>query len=83
MGGRGSNSNVIAGNTTDNNGSYGIYVSGPSGGTHPLPGSTNNVIHSNTAVGNPLFDAFDGNPNCDANHWFGDTFTTVNQTCIR
>lgn len=82
MGGRGSNSNVIAGNTTDNNGAYGIYLSGPSGGTHPLPGSTNNVIHSNTAVGNPTDDAFDGNPGCDANHWFGDFFTIVNQPCI-
>jgi len=89
--GRGSHDNTIEKNTVDGNGRSGIYLSGPTAMRPPpnprpaTPGAINNTITGNEGHGNTSFDAFDGNltPPCDNNHWTGNRFGTVNQTCIQ
>jgi parallel beta-helix repeat protein len=71
-----SSDNQLAGNTADDNLFNGIFIDF---------GSTGNVIHGNTALGNGEFDLFDDNPNCDANKWSGNHFNTafaVPPSCI-
>jgi parallel beta-helix repeat protein len=82
LGGRGSHDNIVTGNTANNNGIDGIHLTGPPNGT--VPGAINNTIAGNTALGNVRWDAFDGtfNPPCDNNHWTGNHFVKVNQSCI-
>lgn len=46
-------------------------------------GATANIIMSNTAKNNVVFDLQDDNPNCDANVWQNNNFNTANQPqCI-
>jgi parallel beta-helix repeat protein len=63
----------VLGNVTTDNTNYGILVP---------EGATGNTIIGNYAHGNPSFDLFDGNANCDSNVWLGNDFGTANQSCI-
>jgi parallel beta-helix repeat protein len=67
-----SNSNTVKSNTADGN-LVGIAL---------LSGATGNTVASNEALGNTLFDLFDGNPACDSNTWTNNRFVTANQSCI-
>ena len=69
-----SNNNLINGNTASNNGTAGIAV---------FVIAQGNLIVGNTAQNNGSADMLDGNPNCDANKWVGNTFGTANQPCIQ
>ena len=83
--------NVVENNLVTNNADSGIDIRPP---LSTFPGATNNRIVNNTAVGNsalpfipspvfgPSFDLKDGNPNCDANFWFGNRYRTFNQPCV-
>lgn len=85
---------TVVGNTVTGNADNGITVRGPLTIAGGVPGATDNVIRGNTAVGNvvlptiphrifgPAFDLHDGNPDCDANEWFGNTYGTANQECV-
>lgn len=82
---------TVVGNTVTGNADNGISIRGP---IAIAPGATDNVVRNNTAVGNvvlptiphpifgPAFDLHDGNPNCDANEWFGNTYGTASQGCV-
>jgi parallel beta-helix repeat protein len=65
--------NLIKANTAND----GIFV-----GIGIGRGATENTVIRNTALGNALFDLFDGNPGCDANLWRENEFATANQPCI-
>ena len=52
-----------------------------SGGIAIEQGSGANVIKQNLALGNSL-DLDDENPDCDANSWTDDVFTTRSRSCI-
>ncbi len=83
--------NVVENNQVVNNADSGIDIRPP---LAAFPGATNNRIVNNLAVGNgalpfipspvfgPSFDLKDGNPNCDANVWFGNRYRTFNQPCV-
>ncbi|MFP5376753.1 MAG: right-handed parallel beta-helix repeat-containing protein, partial [Acidimicrobiia bacterium] len=85
---------TVVGNTVTGNADNGISVRGPHPTIATIPGATNNVVRDNTAVGNvvlptivhpvfgPAFDLHDGNPGCDANAWFGNTYGTASQECV-
>ncbi len=60
--------NDVHGNTTNNNGTFGIHV-----GT----GGTSNTISGNTATANHAVDLVDSHPTCDADIWTGNTFATA------
>ncbi len=91
LGGRGSHSNTINGNTVRNNGRDGIRVTGPGGPgsrcgvvlTSPCPGAINNTLVGNNGAGNVEHDADDRNPACDNNRWRNNSFGTVFQGCER
>ena len=88
------NNNLIEDNLVTNNADNGISlrptVTVASG---VVPGSMNNIVRNNTAVGNaalptipsptfgPAFDLHDGNANCDNNQWQDNRYFTVNQPC--
>lgn len=87
---------TVENNTVTGNADNGISIRGPIttfGGQH-IVGSTNNVVRNNTAVGNvalptiehpifgPAYDLHDGNPECDANDWFNNTYETASQECV-
>jgi parallel beta-helix repeat protein len=67
-----SSKNTVKANSADGN-SFGIAV---------VFGATGNTIASNEALGNTVFDLFDGNPACDSNSWTNNRFATADQTCI-
>lgn len=67
-------SNVVEGNTFDQNSSAGVLAQGGSG--------INNTIRGNTAQGNAGLDLQDNNGGC-ANLWQGNTFGSANQPCIQ
>ena len=83
--------NVVENNLVTGNADSGIDIRPPLGA---FPGATNNRIVNNTSVGNSVrpfipspvfgesFDLKDGNPNCDANFWFGNRYRTFNQPCV-
>jgi len=89
------NNNLIEHNLVTNNGDNGISlrptVTVTSG---VVPGSMNNIVRNNTAVGNvarpyiphPIFgptaDLHDGNPNCDNNLWQDNRYGTASQPCV-
>lgn len=68
----GSTQNMVQGNTTNLNGSFGILISQ----------STQNTLQGNTALGNGT-DFLDGNGNCSSNTWLGNTFRIINPSCIQ
>ncbi|MFN2608323.1 MAG: right-handed parallel beta-helix repeat-containing protein [Acidimicrobiales bacterium] len=84
------NQNRISNNIVTGNADNGIAIRGPLGAT---PGSTSNQITFNTATANvalstipsaafgPAFDLNDGNPNCDADVWYGNRYGTANPPC--
>lgn len=88
------NNNLVEHNLVTNNADNGISLrpTVAPGGT-PVPGSMNNTVRNNTAVGNvarptipsgnfgPAFDLHDGNANCDNNVWLDNRYITVNQPC--
>jgi parallel beta-helix repeat protein len=86
------NGNTVENNTLIRNADNGIFVRGPFGAV--TVGSVNNIIRFNYAVGNavlpfipsaafgPTFDLRDGNPNCDNNTWFGNTYRTFDPPCV-
>jgi hypothetical protein len=63
---------IVFGGETDDNGTFGIAVSGSHGDT----------LVGNTAESNLTDDLFDGSALCTGNLWFGNTFTTANHSCI-
>ena len=65
--------NSIISNTASSNTHDGIKVNS---------GAASNTLSGNTASGNPTYDGEDDNTSCGTNSWSGDTFTTVNQTCV-
>jgi parallel beta-helix repeat protein len=70
----GASGNTVADNTASHNGNVGIFLFG---------GGTGNTIDDNTALGNAVFDLFDGNvPGCDSNTWTDNTFNKANPPCI-
>ncbi len=83
--------NVVEYNRSSDNADSGIDIRPPVGTS---AGATNNRIRFNVAVNNsqlpfipsPVFgesfDLKDGNPNCDANVWFGNRYRTFNQPCV-
>ena len=83
--------NLVENNLVVRNADSGIDIRPPVGTS---VGALNNRILNNTAVGNsvlpfipspvfgPSFDLKDGNPNCDANVWFGNRYRTFNQPCV-
>ena len=83
--------NLVENNLVTRNADSGIDIRPP---LSTFPGATNNRILNNTAVGNSAlpfipspvfgesFDLKDGNPNCDANVWFGNRYRTFNQPCV-
>lgn len=85
---------TVENNTVTGNADNGISIRGPLPFGNGIPGATHNVIRNNTAVGNvvlptiehpvfgPAFDLHDGNPDCDANEWFGNTYGTASQDCV-
>ena len=87
---------TVVGNTVTGNADNGITIRGPitTFGGQQVPGATGNVIRHNTAVANvvlptiahpifgPAFDLHDGNPDCDANDWFANTYGTASQVCV-
>ncbi len=93
LGGRGTHSNTVNGNSVRNNGAAapgdGIRLAGPSSGgcgdpfTTPCPGAINNTLRGNTGSGNSEHDGHDGNPNCDNNVWQNNNFGTVFRGCER
>ena len=84
-----STDNLIEKNTVFDNAANGIFLRGPAGATGQIPGATNNEILKNKTGNNgPLpgpggfrYDLRDGNPNCDANRWFGNTYLTAFPEC--
>ena len=64
--------NKLQGNTTTASGKAGITVSGLS-----------NLITGSTAQSDAVVDLEDTNPNCQSNHWKGNTFGTKSQDCIK
>lgn len=83
-------SSQLLGNTFDgillrgaNNTVKGNTVNGNARGINASLGATANIIVSNTAKNNVVFDLQDDNPNCDANVWQNNNFNTANQPqCI-
>lgn len=83
--------NVVENNQVTGNADSGIDIRQPIGA---FPGATSNRIVNNLSVGNSVlpfipspvfgqsFDLKDGNPNCDANVWFGNRYRTFNQPCV-
>jgi parallel beta-helix repeat protein len=67
-------SNIVEGNTFDQNSGAGVLAQGGSG--------INNTIRGNTAQSNAGFDLQDNNPGC-ANLWQGNNFGSANQPCIQ
>jgi hypothetical protein len=63
---------IVFGGETDDNGTFGIAVSGSHGDT----------IVGNSADSNVTDDLFDGSSTCSGNLWFGNTFITANHSCI-
>jgi len=63
---------IVFGGETDDNGTFGIAVTGSHGDT----------IVGNSAASNVTDDLFDGSALCTGNLWFGNTFTTANHSCI-
>jgi hypothetical protein len=62
------------------NGPNGTFVNGH------FPGPTNNQILSNVSLNNAVkggarFDLFDGDPTCDHNTWFANTYRTASPLC--
>lgn len=51
-------------------------------GIHVHEGSMGNIITSNSARNNAVWDLEDDNPNCDTNTWSHNGFDTANQPCI-
>lgn len=85
---------LVEQNTVTGNADNGISIRGPLPFGGGIPGATHNVVRNNTAVGNvvlptiehpvfgPAFDLHDGNPDCDANEWLGNTYGTASQECV-
>ncbi len=77
--------NLIQRNQVFENAANGIFLRGPSF----VAGARNNEIRSNATGNNgPLpgpggfrYDLRDGNPDCDDNRWFGNTFLTAEPAC--
>jgi hypothetical protein len=73
-----STGNIIVANTNVNNNTVvGIGLQCVS--------ATNNTVTDNHALGNVVWDVFDGNPVCDANSWVADVFGLGknNQACVK
>ncbi|MFN2607596.1 MAG: right-handed parallel beta-helix repeat-containing protein [Acidimicrobiales bacterium] len=82
IGGRGTGGNTVNGNVVQNNRVDGIHVNGPEGSNNSVAGSLNNTLVGNRGSGNAHDDGFDGNAQCDNNHWMANQFRTVNQACV-
>lgn len=63
---------MVTAGTVTGNGTYGIVV---------FDGHRETIM-DNSATSNLTDDLFDANPGCDHNHWFGNTFTSANRSCI-
>jgi len=79
----GANDNLVENNLVTRNADNGISIRN---------GSLRNTVRNNTAVGNavlppasttfgPTFDLLDNNPNCDANIWLDNRYTTAFPPC--
>jgi hypothetical protein len=85
---------TVEDNTVTGNADNGISIRGPLPFGGGIPGALDNVIRGNTATGNaalptlpsrvfgPAFDLHDGNPDCDNNEWFANTYGTASQECV-
>jgi len=85
---------TVEDNTVTGNADNGISIRGPLPFGGGIPGALDNVIRGNTATGNaalptlpspvfgPAFDLHDGNPDCDNNDWFANTYGTASQECV-
>jgi len=73
--------NQVIGGTANENGYAGIMVVSFTNLVQPNSGDDQFI--GNTAIGNSVIDLSDGNPGCDHNLWFGNTFMTTDPPCIR
>ena len=77
--------NTVENNSTSRNNAAGISVARRTGsfGSFPAtnPNGRNNVLRSNRAFGNRVFDLWDSNPECDNNLWRGNQGAVVQPPC--
>ncbi|HWF34471.1 MAG TPA: hypothetical protein VG295_03850, partial [Solirubrobacteraceae bacterium] len=79
-----STGNSVRDNTSNNNSRDGIELGGPfASGGQSFPGASGNTVSANSAHGNADYDGADRTPGCGSNTWTGDSFGTVNQSCVQ